>query len=90
MMRLQFTKSAQRDLIRLREFIASKNPQAANRISQRLKQAIQRLTEQPDMGVNVAELPGVQDLVSGDYLVRYTVLDNDIYILRIWHGKEDR
>lgn len=89
-MKLQFTQSAQRDLIRLREFIAAKNPQAASRISQRLKQSIQRLMDQPDMGVNVAELPGVQDLISGGYLVRYTVLDKDIYILRIWHGKEDR
>lgn len=89
-MKLQFTHSAQRDLIRLREFIAGKNPQAAKRISQRLKQSILQLTDQPEIGVNVEELPGVQDLISGDYLVRYAVLENDIYILRIWHGKEDR
>ncbi len=89
-MKLQFTHSAQRDLIRLREFIARKNPQAAKRISQRLKQSIPRLTDQPEIGINVEELPGVQDLISGDYLVRYAVLKNEIYILRIWHGKEDR
>ncbi|MCZ6830502.1 MAG: type II toxin-antitoxin system RelE/ParE family toxin [Gammaproteobacteria bacterium] len=34
--------------------------------------------------------PEVQDLVSGDYLVRYTVLDDAVIILRIWHGKENR
>jgi len=90
MIRLQFTQSAQRDLIRLREFIAAKNPQAAKRISERLKQSIQRLMDQAEMGINVKELPGVQDLISGDYIVRYTVLECDIYILRIWHGKEDR
>jgi len=89
-MKLRFTRSAQRDLIRLREFIAVKNPRAAKRISQRLKQSIQRLTDQPDMGVNIEEIPNVQDLISGDYLIRYTVLDHDIYILRIWHGKEDK
>lgn len=89
-MKLQFTQSAQRDLIRLSEFIAIKNPQAAKRISQQLKQSIQGLMDQPYMGVNVAELPGAQDLISSDYIVRYIVLDNDIYILRIWHGKEDR
>ncbi|MEJ1336845.1 MAG: type II toxin-antitoxin system RelE/ParE family toxin [Candidatus Sedimenticola sp. (ex Thyasira tokunagai)] len=89
-MKLRFTHSAQRDLVRLRDFIANKNPQAAKRISQRLKQSILRLTDQPEIGVNVEELPGVQDLVSGDYLVRYAVLENEIYILRIWHGKEDR
>ena len=89
-MKLLFTQSAQKDLIRLREFIAEKNPAAASRISQRLKLSIQRLTDQPEMGVNVEELPGVQDLVTGDYIVRYTVLEQVIYILRIWHGKQDR
>lgn len=87
---LQFTYSAQRDLSRLRDFIAEKNPQAAERVSLRLRQSMQRLMDQPDVGVNVVELPGVQDLISGDYIVRYAVLDDAIYILRIWHGKEDR
>ncbi|VAW71927.1 hypothetical protein MNBD_GAMMA12-2958 [hydrothermal vent metagenome] len=89
-MTLKFTQSAQKDLIRLHEFIAIKNPQAARRISQRLKQSIQQLMDQPEIGVNVTEVTGVRDLISGDYIVRYTVLDSDIYILRIWHGKEYR
>lgn len=46
--------------------------------------------DQPEIGVNVTEVTGVRDLISGDYIVRYTVLDSDIYILRIWHGKEYR
>lgn len=89
-MNLQFTHSAQRDLIRLREFIAQKNPTAAKCISQRLKQSIQRLTDHPEIGVSVDELPGVQDLVSGDYVVRYLISNQDIVILRIWHSKEHR
>lgn len=87
---LQFTDSARRDLIRLREFIAEKNPQAAQRISLRLRQSIRRLEEQPDMGINVTEIPGVQDLLTGNYIVRYTVLNDAVYILRIWHEKEAR
>lgn len=87
---LQFTHSAQRDLSRLRDFIAEKNPPAAERISLRLRQSIQRLVDQPNSGVNVTELSGVQDLISGDYIVRYVVLDEVIYILRIWHDKEAR
>ena len=87
---LQFTHSAQRDLRRWRDFVAEKNPQAAERVSLRLRQSVQRLVDQPDVGVNVAGLPGVQDLISGDYVVRYTAVDNAIYVLRVWHGKEDR
>ena len=54
-MKLLFTHSSQRDLVRLRDFIAENNPLA---------------------------------LVTGDYIVRYAVLEDDIYILRIWHGRK--
>lgn len=89
-MKLLFTASAQNDLIRLREFIAEKNPPAASRISQQLRLSIQRIIDQPEMGVNVESSPSLQDLVTGDYIVRYTLLEQEIYILRIWHGKEAR
>ena len=89
-MKLLFTQSSQRDLVRLRNFIAEKNPQAARLIGQRLVTSINRLLDQPEMGIDVDELPGTQDLITGDYIVRYAVLEDDIYILRIWHGKEYR
>ena len=89
-MRLLFTQSAQQDLVRLREFIAKNDPQAAGRVSQRLLTSIRRLRDQPRMGINVEDLPGVQDFVAGNYVVRYTVLEDEIFILRIWHGREDR
>lgn len=89
-MKLLFTQSSQRDLVRLRNFIAEKNPQAARLIGQRLVTSINRLLDQPEMGIDVDELPGTQDLITGDYSVRYAVLEDEIYILRIWHGKEYR
>lgn len=89
-MKLLFTASAQNDLIRLREFIAEKNPPAASQISQQLRLSIQRIIDQPEMGGNVESSPSLQDLVTGDYIVRYTLLEQEIYILRIWHGKEAR
>lgn len=90
MMKLDFTRSALRDLKRLREFIAIKNPTAARRISQQLKQSINRLVDQPLLGHPMEELPDVRELVAGDYLARYIVLDDRILILRVWHTKEDR
>ncbi len=89
-MKLLFTHSAQRDLMRLREFIAEKNPGAARRISQRRLTAIRRLVDQPGMGVTVEELPDTRDLIIGDYTIRYLVIEDEIYVLRIWHGREDR
>ena len=89
-MKLLFTHSAQRDLVRLRDFIAETNPEAARLISRRLVTSINRLLDQPEMGIDVEELTGTQDLITGDYIVRYAVLDDEIYILRIWHGTEYR
>ena len=76
--------------MRLRDFIAEKNPQAARQVSHRLVSSIRRLADQPEMGIDVPGLSGVRDLVTGDYILRYTALGDDTYILRIWHGKEDR
>ncbi len=89
-MKLFFTDAAKADLVRLREFIAIKNPGAARKISKKLRAGILRLCDHPNIGVNIPEFPGLQDLVSGDYVVRYTVLEQEIIILRVWHGKENR
>ena len=91
--KLQFTHSAKRDLVHLvhlRELIAEENLRAAERISQRIKQSLLLLTDHPDAGVNVEDLPGVLELASADYIARYFVLDRTVTILRIWKSKEDR
>ena len=89
-MKLEFSESAIQDLIRLREFIAVHNPKAAERISLRLRQAIGKLALYPHIGRSVPEFENVRELVAGDYVVRYLRLEDVIFILRIWHGKEFR
>jgi toxin ParE1/3/4 len=90
-MRLIFSRAAVHDLIRLREFIAKHNPDAAKRVSQRLRGAINGLVNNPQIGRPVPDLLGeIRDLIFGKYLVRYEVRTNSLYVLRIWHGKEDR
>ena len=89
-MRLQFTHSATRDLTRLRAFIAEKDPQTASRVSRRLGRAIRHLRDHPELGKPLEELPEVRELVAGDYIVRYTIDEETLTILRIWHGREAR
>ncbi len=89
MKRLQFTPSATRDLRRLRDFIAEHDPAAAARVSKRLGRTIRLLRDQPTLGKGVDELPDVRELVAGDYIIRYTVRDESVVVLRIWHGRED-
>ena len=90
-MGLIFSKAAVHDLVRLREFIARHNPDAAQRVSQRLRGAIKGLVDNPQIGRPVPDLPGeIRELIFGKYLVRYEVRTNSLFVLRIWHGKEDR
>ena len=90
-MKLIFSKTAVSDLVRLRDFIAQHSPEAAQRVAQRLRGAIQRLVETPQIGRPVANMSGeIRELIFGKYVVRYEVRQQYLYILRIWHGKEDR
>ena len=90
-MKLIFSKTAVNDLVRLRAFIAQHSPEAAQRIAQRLRGAIERLVDAPQIGRPVDNMPGeIRDLIFGKYVVRYEVREQYLYILRIWHGKEDR
>jgi toxin ParE1/3/4 len=90
-MKLVFSKAAVSDLVRLREFIAVHNPAAAQRVATRLRAAISRLTDSPQIGRPVGELPGeTRELIFGKYVVRYQVRQAAVYILRVWHGREDR
>ena len=90
MKRLQFARSATRDLRRLRDFIAEHDPAAAARVSKRLGRTIRLLRDQPALGKGVEALPDVRELVARDYIVRYTLRGDAVVILRVWHGRESR
>ena len=89
-MKVTYTARAGRDFARLRDFLRKKNPQAAQKASRQLKKNIQVLIDQPQMGTPVEELENFRELVARDYVVRYRVLSDEIAVLNIWHGKEDR
>lgn len=89
-MKLEFSESAVHGLVRLREFIAKNNPQAAERVSLRLRQTIGKLVLHPDIGRRVPEIENVRELIAGNYVVRYIIEGDTLFVLRIWHGKEHR
>ena len=90
-MGLIFSKAAVHDLVRLREFIVKHNPDAAKRVSRRLRGAIKGLVNNPQIGRPVPDLPGeIRELIFGKYIARCEVRTNSLYVLKIWHGKEDR
>ena len=89
-MDLQFAEQARDDLVRLREFIAEKNPTAAKRISEQLIENIDRLRDQPGLGHVVESLTGVREWIARDYVVHYLVLKDTLVGIQIWHGREER
>ena len=92
-MKIHFSPEAIEDLIRLREFIAIKNPKAASRIAKSLKKGMSQLKAFPQLGNEVEMAPDpkmIRDLFIGKYVVRYLLHIKDIYILRVWHHKENR
>jgi len=92
-MKLFYTPEAVDDLQKIRAFIEEKNPQAASRIGKGLVSRISGLLQLPYAGREVLKAPKpdiVRDLIVGKYVIRYLILEQAIYILRIWHHKENR
>ena len=92
-MRLLYSREAINDLIRLREFIAIKNPGAAQKVAKSIRKGISQLKTFPYLGIEVELAPNpdmIRDLIIGNYIARYLIHSKQIYILRVWHHKEER
>ena len=79
-------------MARLYEFLAPVNARAAAQVVQRLTSAASRLLDQPRIGERLEQYDPreVRRLVVAKYEIRYEVRDQSIFIVRIWHTREDR
>jgi len=92
-MKISYSPESIGDLIRLRKFIDSKNPKVAQKIALSLNDGISQLKSFPLLGVEVELAPEpekIRDLIVGNYIARYLTHSKQIYILHIWHHKNDR
>jgi len=88
---VEYSPESIQDLQRVLEFLSLKNPFAARRLAINLQEGVERLKQFPKIGLPVlkAQDPeSIRDLYLGSYTVRYLVSDH-IYILRVWHNKEN-
>ena len=74
--------------MRLRDFIPVHDPEAAQRIAERLGGAVQRLAGNPHLGKAVEDLPDVREWIVGRYVIRYVVAGDTLTLARIWHGRD--
>lgn len=91
-MQLRWTVSAQRDLQRLYDFLAPKNKAAAHRVLRQLVAGAEQLRAYPQLGTQLEEFVPrhVRQLIVGEYELRYELTAIGIYVLHIWHSREDR
>ena len=90
-MNLRFSPEAIDDLVRLRAFVEEENPTAAQRVAKELLLGLEKLKVFPEIGLKVERAlkpRRIRDLFIGKYTVRYLVGEEEIVVLRIWHGKE--
>lgn len=91
-MELKWTNHALSDLVRLYEFLAPLNQEAAAHVVQALAEAPITLLVNPRIGEQLFEFEPreVRRIIVGEYEMRYEIQDSTIYVLRVWHTREHR
>lgn len=91
-MKLKWTSKALADLARLYDFLGRVNKPAAARTVQMLTTAPVNLLTNPRVGEKLQEFEPreVRRIIVGAYELRYEIQEFTIYVLRIWHARENR
>jgi plasmid stabilization system protein ParE len=91
-MKLKWTSKALSDLARLYEFLAPASQPAAARAVQALVAAPAELLKNPRIGAKLGEFEPreVRRIFVGQYELRYEIQESTLYVLRLWHAREDR
>jgi len=91
-MKLHWSSKAIQDLDRLHDFLAEVNPPIAAKTVQGIVSTPKKLLEHPRLGNRLDEFSPreVRRLLIGNYELRYELRNDDIFVLRIWHTRENR
>lgn len=91
-MELMWTSKGLSDLTRLYDFLSPINKTAAVRTVQTLTATTTSLIANPRIGERLEEFEPreVRRILAGHYEIRYEIQGTIIYILRLWHTREDR
>lgn len=95
-MELVFLPEADSDIERLFEFLLEENPAAAEKAMLSIDAGAKRLESFPELGVSMNDETGRRELFipfgNSVYVLRYRIYSesDEIVILRVWHGREQR
>ncbi|HEY5070582.1 MAG TPA: type II toxin-antitoxin system RelE/ParE family toxin [Caulobacteraceae bacterium] len=89
-MSIVFSPEALADLVAIRTFTGDRNPPAASRIAVQIVAACDRLEYLPERG-RPGAVPGTREITTlWPYVIVYRIAANEVEIIRIWHGAQDR
>jgi plasmid stabilization system protein ParE len=94
MSQIVWTEIAIDDLNRHYDFIKLNNPDAAALAVQAIVSSGESLQDNPRRGAIVDEIAGLRKLLVAfgkyGYTIHYVILEDDVIILRVYHGRENR
>jgi toxin ParE1/3/4 len=83
-----WTEQALAPLIEIQDFVARANPDAAERLLQRIVERGDGLSKFPEMGRTVPELlgTGIREIIEGLYRIVYRIQARVIQVLTVFEG----
>jgi plasmid stabilization system protein ParE len=90
--RVKWTSQSLGDVARLHAFLAEVNRPSVAKVVRSFTAAARQLREHPRSGELLEEFAPreVRRLIVGPYEMRYEITTQAIFVLRLWHGHEDR
>jgi addiction module RelE/StbE family toxin len=89
-MTIQWSSTAVADLESIREYISKDSSTAARKISKRIKQGVNRLSEFPLSGRAGRVLETRELVIPGTpYIAAYTIQGDDVLIAAVLHGRQN-
>jgi plasmid stabilization system protein ParE len=89
-----WTDTALADAEKLINGLAEDNPDAADRAAQAIRRAGDSLESNPKRGAMVQGAPGLRKLVVAfgkpGFVIHYAVLEDEVVILKVYHGRQNR
>jgi toxin ParE1/3/4 len=84
------SRHAEDDLLEIWRYIARDNPDAADRVLDRIERVVELLAHHPLMGAARPDLrKDLRYFVSGRYLILYRPIIGGVEVVRVVHGARD-
>ena len=94
MARIRWRLEAVQDIDRLRAYLYSKDSKAVQQCAYVIHNAAKRLENTPEIGRPILDDTKRRELNISfgavAYIIRYVFENNNVYVLRIWHNRENR